>query len=244
MDFLSGFISNSLSTLIVQPIDCVKTKYQVTKQPVMTIVKSVYKENGYRGFYRGFAPSISTYSVFWAVFFQSKTMNIQYSENKKVNTFLSSYISANIATTIANPLFVLKARFQTQNTDRMYIIRELNKQKSRYWSGLYMSYCNNIKIGFQFPLYEYLKNKTNNVVFSSFSSKCICSTLLYPMDLIRVHQRVSDDKKTIFDICKKIYYNEGMKGFYKGVLLYNSVSLLNFTCMMFLMENIKYNFNV
>lgn len=237
MDFAKGFFSNGIATIIIHPLDVVKSRYQVNNSntSINTIVSDIWKSNGIKGFYRGIIPNLSTYTVFWAVFFQSKNMNIHITDN----VFLKSYIAGNLASTFTNPLFVLKTRLQVNNTNKNIIIKELYNNKSHLFKGLPSTYLNNLKLGIQFPLYDYIKNKTENIVFSSFTSKLLCSTVFYPLDLIRVNQRNSTKKTTIINISKNIYKSNGIKGFYRGVLLYNSVSIMNFTIMMSILECIK-----
>ena len=115
----------------------------------------------------------------------------------------------------------------------------MSRNKSSYFKGLPSTYLNNLKLGVQFPLYDYVKSKTENVIFSSFTSKLICSSIFYPLDLIRVKQRGSDKKLSIINISKYIYNSVGLRGFYRGLVLYNGVSVLNFTIMMTLLDIIK-----
>jgi hypothetical protein len=56
------------------------------------------------------------------------------------------------------------------------------------------------------------------------------------MDLIRTQQRSNDAKVSIFDVIKKIYRTAGLLGFYRGIVLYNSVSVPQFIIMMNVMN--------
>ena len=239
MDFLTGFFSNAIAIVVVQPMDVIKSRYQINQSKsnsVNKIVSDVWKIHGIRGFYRGVLPKISTYTIFWAIFFQVKQIDIKITENVFLNKFATSFVAGNVASTFTNPLFVLKTRFQVKNDSKMNIIKDLNKNKLNYFKGLTSTYINNLKLGLQFQMYDYFKSKTENVVFSSFTSKFICSSLFYPMDLIGVTQRSSNEKLTIKKISMDIYKTGGIKGFYRGLVLYNSVSLINFTIMMSLLE--------
>ena len=239
MDFITGFFSNAVAITVAHPIDVVKSRFQINNNSASNITSFIWKTNGLKGFFRGLTPNIGTYPVFWAIFFQTKNINMDIFENNLLNKFTSSYISGNIASTFTNPLFVLKTRFQVKNNSRLDIIRDLTKNKKMLLKGLPSTYINNLKLGVQFPLYDYLKDKTNNILFSSFSSKFICSSIFYPLDLIRVIQRSTNQKLTIKDIAINTYKNKGFFGFYKGLVLYNSVSILNFTIMMSLLEILK-----
>ena len=241
MDFVTGFASNATAIAIVHPIDVVKSRFQVNSNnlSVNKIILDVWKTNGTRGFYRGLLPNIGTYPIFWAIFFQVKKNDVQVTDNILLNKFITSFIAGNIASTFTNPLFVLKTRFQVKSENRMNIIKDLNKNKLNFFKGLPSTYLNNLKLGLQFPLYDHLKSKTDSTMFSSFTSKLLCSSLFYPLDLIRVNQRSSNEKLTIGNISRNIYKTGGLQGFYRGLILYNSVSVINFTIMMALVERFK-----
>lgn len=242
MDFITGFFSNAVAIAVVNPLDVIKSRYQVNKTSntsVNRIVSDIWKTRGVSGFYQGLMPNTGTSPVFWAVFFQAKKVDLKITDDVFLNKFATSFVAGNIASTFTNPLFVLKTRFQVKSNSRMEIIKDLNRNKLSFFKGLPSTYINNLKLGLQFPLYDYFKSKTENVVFSSFTSKLICSSLFYPLDLIRVNQRSSNEKLTIKSISNEIYKTGGIRGFYRGLVLYNSVSLINFTIMMSLLEFIK-----
>lgn len=232
MDFIYGFTYNSISTILVQPLDCIKTLYQVQKNTsIVSSIQNHYTKHTIRGFYKGLVPNICTYPMFWGIFFQLQEISIisKYCNNP----FITSYIYGNIASTFTNPLFVIKTRFQTYNQPRDIICRDIYRNISSLWKGVPATYINNLKLGIQFPLYDILKKETNNnIIVSSIISKLVSSSLLYPMDLMRVQQRNSTLPLSLYTISKNIYKEYGIRGFMKGIVLYNSVSLCNFTIMM------------
>ena len=251
MDGLIGLISNTLSTSIVHPIDVTKTRNQVNIMynksiPINKVIMDIYKGNGVRGFYKGLGPQLMTYPFFWGIYFQTSSATKRYYGDIKPSFMENAFItfgSASLASSIVNPLFVLKTRMQTSEvkTSAVAIIKQLYKEnglKSAY-KGLPSSIGNNVKLGIQFPLYDYLKSSTDSVLFSSMFSKLIAATIFYPLDLVRVNQRNSPDVLTIKEVCNSIYNNHGVRGFYRGVLLYNMVSTPNFVLMIFIKETLE-----
>lgn len=255
MDGIIGLTSNILSTTLVHPIDVIKTNFQISRiekqNNVKNIIAKTYRDFGIRGFYKGLTPNILTYPIFWGIFFQTRNKKINITEHYEINKFLVSFGSACFASFIANPLFVLKVRLQSQNklNKKTYFgtIKEIYKSSGiiGYYRGMSATIFNNFKLGIQFPLYDYLKSKTDkltspfaSVLISSSLSKIISSTPLYPLDLIRVIQRNSGSLN-ILQIFNNIVKKDGYFGLYRGVLLYNSISTLNFVVMMCLVEEIK-----
>jgi len=108
-----------------------------------------------------------------------------------------------------------------------------------FYKGAGASAINNFKMGLQFPLYEFLREKTNHVLLSSLTAKAVSTSIFYPLDIIRVMQRNSEKKLSIHDVSTKIYNKQGVVGFYRGVMLYNMISTPNFALMMVFYEMLK-----
>ncbi len=250
MEGLFGLISNTFSTTMIHPIDVIKTNYQVARtskpQTVPNIIKSMWRSGGFRSFYRGIGPNLGTYPIFWGVYFQMGKHKLSVFENKHANRFVNSFVAGNIASFVANPLFVVKIRLQTR-LNRGYgdTIKNIyhNSGVRGFYKGLPSTMINNFKLGIQFPMYDYIYEKSNSISFSSATAKLISSTILYPLDLIRVNQRNSDIKLSIKDVAKNVYRSEGIRGFYRGALLYNCVSTPNFILMMVSMEFLRNRFS-
>lgn len=250
MDAFIGITSSTLATFILHPIDVIKTRYQISrlKKPttVQYTITSIYK-NGFKSFYKGLGPNLGTYPIFWSVYFQTNSIQFEPTDNTFTNKFLKAQISACIASTISNPLFVFKTRAQTNNSGIKYSKLASNMIKNEgilgFYKGLGSTLLNNTKLGIQMPLYDYLhKNNEltlNNSLLSSLISKGICTTLFYPFDLVRVNQRNEQTKLSIANGFKNAYKNGGIIGLYRGVLLYNLISTPNFVLMMWFKDIIE-----
>jgi solute carrier family 25 folate transporter 32 len=258
MEGLFGLIANGISTIITHPIDVIKTNYQLAQTQnnignrlgARSIVQNVWRSRGVRGFYAGLTPNLCTYPIFWAVYFGTNQMmgDRKFFENKYVDRFAKSYTAGLIGSSLTNPLFVLKIRMQNSNRGGtrsvIQTIRDTNRLGIRaYYRGLGSTYLNNLKLAIQFPLYDVIKDRTDSVVLSSFTAKTISSSLTYPLDLIRVNQRNSDQKIGIGQVVRQIYGRHGGRGMYRGVLLYNAVTTPNFIIMMVGYEALKSMYN-
>lgn len=73
---------------------------------------------------------------------------------------------------------------------------------------------------------------------SGLFSNTIAIIVVHPIDVIKSRYQI-EHSKSFNKITKDILYSNGIKGFYRGLFLYNSVSLINFTIMMTIMEFIK-----
>jgi hypothetical protein len=249
MEFLISSSSSIISSSVVYPIDLVKTQFQRTRitQSNITVNKLIlqlFNKRGPLGFYRGMTSHLLTYPIFWGVYFQSSSIDVNVSEYKYCNKFIKSMIGSSIASGITNPLFVIKTRLQLENRHNINrisypsLIRYIynNEGVFGFTKGLKSTLINNTKLGLQFPLYDYLMEYINNVFLSSGLAKITASSIYYPFDIVRTNQRDSNIRLSITEALRKIYINNGIRGFYKGVMLYNLVTGPNFIIMMILKE--------
>jgi solute carrier family 25 folate transporter 32 len=108
---------------------------------------------------------------------------------------------------------------------------------THFFAGYPSTALNNLKLGIQIPLYDYLKdNKQLNTFYSAGISKFISTTLFYPLDIIRTLQRNSSETLSIPKSLKLIYKQNGFTGFYRGVILYNFYSTPNFIILMYITD--------
>jgi transmembrane carrier protein len=251
MEGLFGLIGNTISTTSVHPIDVIKTNYQLSRTrthlSATQIGRNIWKNRGMRGFYSGLIPNLGTYPIFWGVYFAtSQALNErQILSNKYGDKFVKSYGAGLIASGLTNPLFVLKTRMQNVdgNTSLIKTVRQTNKIGYRaYFRGLSSTYLNNMKLGIQFPLYDFIKDHTDSVLAASMGSKIISSSVLYPLDLIRVNQRASDKHLGLMEVGRSVYKKSGVRGLYRGALLYNLVTTPNFVIMMMCVEFMRKTF--
>ena len=264
-DFSISFLSSILTSYIIYPIDVIKSQYQynniarhnnksINNIKVKNLIISNWKNNYIKGFYKGFSLHISTYPIFWGIFFQiNNNKSYKLIKNNYINQFLLSFTSSLIASTITNPLFVIKIKAQIEvlkNNQKNYKNIIYNIYNNNGFFGLMKGWkstqLNNLKIGLQIPLYNlfisnFAKYNNNNknincIILSSFFSKIISSTLFYPLDNIRTYQRNSVKNVSLKKCSKLIYKKYGITGFYKGVFIYNCFSCPNFVLMMYFIE--------
>ena len=249
MNFLIGLASSSLSAFMIYPIDVIKTNFQVLRYNNKTtstyhIIKNIYKQQKFKGFYSGVSSHLMTYPIFWSVYFQFESVNINIFQNKQANKIANIAMASTVASFACNPFFVIKTRFQTENLKNKKIryntlIKDIYKYEGvfGFYKGLNTTIVKSVPtLMIQFPAYDLFKTYTNNIVVSSFLSKIISSAIYYPLDLIRVNQRFNEKKLSIIQACKRIYTTSGFKGFYQGCLIYNAVSIPNFILLMVFKE--------
>jgi solute carrier family 25 folate transporter 32 len=147
-----GGISGSIVTC---PLDVVKTRLQAQRAIVghpgymgrLDMMKSIWKQNGYRGFYRGLGPTILGYLPTWGIYFAvydgikahfgepplggvkprdriypaAQVKGYQpVARQHPWGLHIFSAVAAGATSTICtNPLWVIKTRFMTQSPDEI-----------------------------------------------------------------------------------------------------------------------------
>ncbi|ODV96000.1 hypothetical protein PACTADRAFT_75189 [Pachysolen tannophilus NRRL Y-2460] len=153
---------------------------------------------------------------------------------------ISAFAAGFTTSAITNPLWVLKTRIlsTSKNQPGAYQsildgIRQIIATEGifGFWKGLIPSLFGVAQGSLQFSIYDTLKHKvvltetsesySLNVfqsLYLSSISKIISSFTLYPFQVIRSRLQGYGNKSTMSNIIKHTYINEGLKGFYKGIL--------------------------
>jgi len=257
-EFIRSSASSVLASTLTYPISVVKTQYQIgaynNTMPnrfkltnIISIVNNVRTQQGLSGFYRGYGAFVTTYPLFWGFYFQTRdSSKLTYFENPHINNAISSYVSGIIGGTLTNPLLVLKTRRQAAilkgyQAPYRKMVTDIYRNEGipGFYKGLASTFVFNVKFGLQFPLYDAIKERYDNVAVASFGAKFVTSTLFYPFDLVRVNQRNSEVKLSTLQSMKHIYRQSGVRGFYNGVSLYVLLTAPNFIIMMVVYDRLK-----
>jgi hypothetical protein len=244
-EFAIGTVSSVISYSLTYPIDVIKTNYQILnlkqKPVVRDVVKQIYQNNGFSGYYRGIGSTLMTYPLFWGIFFQT-------------NTQTNVFVASGVASLVTNPLFVLKTRFQSvshnnessnQRTSYLNLTKNIyrNEGIGGFFKGYLSTMANNTKLWIQFLAYDEVNKRTDNIAISSMIAKIFSSSIYYPTDLIRTNQRNLKVSMNMFEVSKSIYNANGIRGFYNGIILYNAISIPSFCIMMSCRDYIKKYYN-
>ena len=226
-----------------------KLKYRGTWFSILTI----YKDEGIRGLYRGFQPTLIGYAPAWSIYFtcynhgRQEWEKLYPSAPKDLGIIVSAVFSGAISNAITNPIWVIRARLQTQEhvskapeyhgtiDAARKIIR--NEGISAFYKGLVPSMWGLVHVAIQFPLYEKFKHVLNiaehretisfdhaiRLIAASSLSKLIASVITYPLEVVRTRMQVqkSDGNPLhyigVFGSFKTIIREEGVRGLYMGI---------------------------
>tara|TARA_B100000575_G_C23066990_1_gene614430 strand:+ start:21 stop:668 length:648 start_codon:yes stop_codon:yes gene_type:complete len=196
-----------ISTIICNPLDTLRINYQL-KNNIQFKLKYLY---------RGISYGIIAVPSFWTIYFPFYKKLKDTDLPKPV----ASYVSCCTASTFTTPFWVLRQKLQTGKTLE-------NMNFYNYYRGLFPTYIINLTFTIQVPLYEYLKDRSNNSTFNTFLntaiSKTIASCVFYPIDTIRAKLRNSDPIRNI----KIIDYYRGINIYLLRSIPYHATVFCSF----------------
>eukprot|EP01017_Pseudomicrothorax_dubius_P007673 TRINITY_DN12411_c0_g1_i17.p1 TRINITY_DN12411_c0_g1~~TRINITY_DN12411_c0_g1_i17.p1 ORF type:complete len:232 (-),score=25.32 TRINITY_DN12411_c0_g1_i17:147-842(-) len=221
-NFVSGLVGGLVSVTLCAPLDIARTRFQVQRlsttnkekySGITQCLMTIFKEEGFRGFYKGYNATMVSIPLFHSLYFTCYESSKQYLDhhhpkwNKAVVHCTAAGISGFICDLITNPLWVARLRLQSQ------FLHHPDQQKySGLWQtmrlifqeegivGLYRGLGTSIfgvsHVMIYFPIYEYLKanvfldkntGKTDSyhILMASITSKLIASTATYPHIVVR-----------------------------------------------------------
>ena len=136
-DFAIGFSSSVLSSTIIYPFDIIKTNFQVSRYKnqnlsFINICRTIYGRNGLLGFYKGLNVSLMSQPIFYGSYFQAKQYIhlIPATGYSLPDKFITPFGFGMIASSIANPFFVMRTRIQSEILNKNNNIKFINLGKN------------------------------------------------------------------------------------------------------------------
>ena len=122
---------------------------------------------------------------------------------------------------ITNPIEIIKIQYQMNQNNKSLVqtIKSIGGIKNLY-KGATVCLLRDIPFSaIYFPTYSYLKTKIDNYFFAASLAAVPAAYLVTPADVVKTRlQTKTNNYLSILDCINKIYFNEGIKGFFRGGL--------------------------
>eukprot|EP01117_Protostelium_nocturnum_P020815 TRINITY_DN959_c0_g1_i3.p1 TRINITY_DN959_c0_g1~~TRINITY_DN959_c0_g1_i3.p1 ORF type:complete len:313 (-),score=77.47 TRINITY_DN959_c0_g1_i3:601-1539(-) len=128
-NFIAGFVSSSISTVIVVPVDVISQRLMIQEgnksqnhyKGGFDAFQKIVKSEGLRGLYRGYVATIITHApsnaIFWTTYTKTKKWLSQYDINSVFAQAFSACFAGIVGGTLTNPTDVIKTRIQVSRND-------------------------------------------------------------------------------------------------------------------------------
>lgn len=180
--FLAGAMAGLVNTLVLSPLDVVKTRLQAQGSSSYAVaryhglihaLRRMLREEGFRSYYRGLPASICAFVPNWAIYWYTyERFKLIYTPPGQQDTplvHISAAVSAGGITAVSTaPFWTLKSRMQVDGAYRFgqpkyrsvtHGFRTIIKEEgiTALYRGLTPTLFGLGHVAIQFPLYEYLK---------------------------------------------------------------------------------------
>jgi hypothetical protein len=235
--YINAAIATLFAELLTIPICTIKTNYQVqnplNKLNYFNTINHIYNRAGIKAFFNasGYAISSQIITTTFKYGFYRKLQTYRQTEKDDfTNNMLNGLITGNLATIITHPLEVNKVlkqqniRFKTEFDKHglKLLVRGYSKGALKTSIGSSIFY----------PIFDLMNKKLNNSFYSGLITSVISTTIMHPVDYLKVRQMCG----------VKLYDNFNIKTMYSGYLLNLARIIPHFTIMMIVITKLEEKF--
>ncbi|GJJ07663.1 hypothetical protein Clacol_001868 [Clathrus columnatus] len=263
---VAGTGAGVVAVLCMHPLDLLKIKFQVsTSRPqggigrqIYTSLKDIYQSRGVQGLYRGVGPNIAGNASSWGLYFLFAQYTVSYhmlkrhvlggntDQSRPLGILLCSAEASAATALLTNPIWVVKVRMFTTNSDTPDGLREIYRYEGLrgLYRGTWLALFGVSNGALQFMAYEEMKRwafrrkkrqyiKTNqpwtpeverlsNTTYTIMSgaSKVAALASTYPYQVVR--SRLQNNATAhlypnMRTTIRRTWAQEGFAGFYRGL---------------------------
>lgn len=244
----AGILGGSISMTLFYPLDILRTRMHTyddsKKHKPIDDFRSVLKQEGLRGMYKGVKVAVLAHSVGWGLYltffrFVQQRVEVWRGRPSTLGDFVGACCAATLTATLVTPLNLVKTRTQLTKGEIPENERGFRRTLARVvrqegWRALLRGVGPQILLSshttIQVALYECLKRQLwvdqdapmLGVAFVSGFSKAFAASVCNPLEVVRT--RLQDKKnrdkpeyQCMTNAFSHIWRNEGIHGFYRGV---------------------------
>jgi hypothetical protein len=193
-------IATVVAEIATLPICTIKTNFQNSSERMKTVVKDIYNRGGIFSFYNASLYAVSsqviTTTCRYTLYRKFNDMNFNYTFSPYINKMLDGMFSGVIVSLITHPLDLPKVLTQMNKS----IMGEIKLYGLKVF---YRGYSKTlIKVmassSLFFPLYDFIHDRTENSLISSFSSAVISTTITHPIDYLKIRHMYNNSHTEVY----------------------------------------------
>ena len=245
--FIAGAFSGTCSTILLQPLDLIKTRVQQSpKSSLRSISRDIIKTEGVRGFWTGVTPSLwrtvpgiglhfSCYHVLTSHVTSDTCTHLTSSQSLVIGM-----VSRVFAGTVLIPFTVVKTRweaggdmFRYRGQGVLSAMRSIVQVEGARglgtgliptivrdapYSGIYLLFYNKLKQVSSVSELPAGHDKSVLVFLSGVTAGAAASVTVQPADVIKTEMQLRQQRLGHLEIVRIVYNDRGLTGFFTGLL--------------------------
>lgn len=245
--FFNGVSGGLASGLVVQPLQVIKTAFQVKpyshctgsaviqvpgRPSIMSIIRLIYTQEGLGGLYRGFLPGCIKSALSAGTYFYLLSVARKATEFVQTKT-LADILAASLARTlqcfVTNPILIVKTRFEVVGfneykglVDAFIQIYRKEGLRSFFTNGIEYALLKDVPFSAaQFAVYEAIKNGLLSLRTEKQKTNSYVNTMIYSTSSLLgtfIGCLITNPLDVIRTRVVFQYYNKNKQQHYKGVL--------------------------
>lgn len=246
--FLAGSISGTFSTVILQPLDLIKTRIQSSREghykpKILLVIGNVYHTGGILGFWKGVTPSLARTVPGVGLYFcglYNLQEKLEWSNPSPLQAIILGITSRSFAGVVLLPFTVIKTRFESTSYQYRSVTSAFgNIYKNEGYKGLFSGLSATLLrdapfSGLYFMLYSQSKKylPEDKVIDSvpallvpsinfcrGIIAGLLASVITQPADTAKTHMQLNPAKyNSLYQTVQCILETEGIQGLFRGML--------------------------
>eukprot|EP00826_Nyctotherus_ovalis_P058661 TRINITY_DN8083_c0_g1_i8.p1 TRINITY_DN8083_c0_g1~~TRINITY_DN8083_c0_g1_i8.p1 ORF type:complete len:312 (+),score=62.30 TRINITY_DN8083_c0_g1_i8:74-1009(+) len=245
--FVNGGLGGLTSGLLVQPLQVIKTAFQIrpyshceavadaqlsAKPSIIATVNFIYQQEGIHGLYRGLIPGCLKSAFSAGTYFYLLSVARRFTEfvpSKSLADLLAATLARTVQTFITNPILIVKTRFEVVGfneyrglADAFVQIYRREGLRSFFTNGIVYALLKDVPFSaIQFPLYEAIKNKFLSLSTEEQRRDPYTKTLIYAVSSMFATFASCLMTNPLDVIRTRVvfqYYNKNQQQHYTGVM--------------------------
>ena len=123
VNFMAGMMAGASTTLLLHPLDLVKTRLQVRTSggtSTAKMIQTIRLQESFRGLYTGLSANVTGSAASWAIYFYLYTVFKERQRTSSSSSYYQNLLAAaqagSVTSLITNPIWLIKTRLCTQQT--------------------------------------------------------------------------------------------------------------------------------
>ena len=243
--FAAGAFSGTCSTILLQPLDLIKTRVQQRPhESIWTISRHIAKTEGVTGFWTGVTPSlwrtVPGIGLYFACYHSMSSWISSTDSMTSVQSLIVGTMSRVFAGTILIPMTVIKTRweaggnmFQYRGQGILSAFKSIVKLEGARglasgivptivrdapYSGIYLLFYNKFKQ--MSSVTEILDMNTRSIVQFSCGilAGAVATVIVQPADVVKTELQLKQQRVSQWSVIQQIHSERGFRGFFVGLV--------------------------